>query len=258
VNENLCRCGKPTRDAAYVCEDCLSDLSRALGDVPWLAEQLDITLTRQRAAGPAGSPSPEKPMPFHVGAFDAANALRHALVTWIKFCDEEHVKHNAHDDTWPEDNMVSMSRWLMWRVDGLGLNDMGSEAVDEITKAVKKGHQVIDRPADRRYAGPCECGRDLYVKPGAPQAKCSACEQVWDVAELGEWMRKGVMGRLVTAREGATLLSRFDLETSQRTIDKWHERKRIVDHGHNAAGHRVYLIDDLLNVAAQNATPRSA
>jgi hypothetical protein len=29
-----CRCGRPTRDDAYVCEDCGSSLARALGDVP--------------------------------------------------------------------------------------------------------------------------------------------------------------------------------------------------------------------------------
>ena len=31
----------------------------------------------------------------------------------------------------PADNLVALSRWLLWRVDGLGLHDIGPEAVAE-------------------------------------------------------------------------------------------------------------------------------
>lgn len=252
-----CNCGKPTRDNAYVCDECLTDLAKALGDVPWLVEQLDITLTKARGvdyAAMGGSPSSEKPMMLPFAAYEASGQLRQALVMWVRFCDEESVRHQSPKVGLPADTLQAMSAWLLWRVDGLGLSDLGSDAVSEITRAVGRARSVIDRPAERKYAGPCECGRDLYSKPGAKLTKCKGCEREYDVEAMVSWMRAGVLGRLVTAREGTTLLGRFDLPTKQDTIDKWHERKRIVDHGSNAEGKRLYLIDDLIGLAAQHAS----
>lgn len=252
-----CKCGKPTRDDAYVCEDCLSDLSRALGDVPWLANELDTTLAGERGidyTALGGAPGAETPLALNAAAFEANRNLRHVLVTWVRFCVEEGVRHQSPSDALPGDTLAEISAWMLWRVDGIGFNDLGTDAVSEITRAVGKCQYVIDRPAERRYVGPCECGRDLYSKPGAKVTTCRACERTYDVEEMGEWMRAGVAGRLVTAREGATLLGRFDLPTAQKTIDKWHERKLIADHGHNAEGRRLYLIDDLIGLAARVAS----
>lgn len=250
-----CACGKTTRDEAYVCDDDLGELAKALGDIPWLVEQLDITLSGARGVdytalgGAAGS---ESPLPINQRAYEASTALRQTVVMWVRFCDEESIRNQSPNDGLPADNLRAMSAWLLWRVDGLGLNDLGGDAVSEITRAVGKCRMVIDRPAEQQYAGPCECGRDLYAKPNAKLTKCRSCEKEYDVESMRAWMRAGVMGRLVTAREGSTLLGRFDLPTAQRTIDKWHERKRIIDHGKNAEGRLLYLIDDLIGVAARD------
>lgn len=248
-----CRCGKPTRDEAYVCEGCLSDLARVLGEIPWTEEQLNISL--QKAHGVdyttmGGSAGSESPLPVSFPAYEALTQLRHVLVMWVRFCDEEEIRHQSPSKTAPKDTLVSMSRWLMWRIDGLALNDLGGDAVSEITRAAGRALQVIDRPAEKVYAGPCECGRDLYAKPKAKLTVCKSCEREYDVEAMVTWMQKSVAGRLVTAREGTTLLGRFDLPTAQKTIDSWHERKRLVDHGCNAAGVRLYLIDDLISLAA--------
>lgn len=251
-----CNCGKPTRDDAYVCEDCLGDLARALGDVPWLVEQLDITLTKSRGidyTALGGSPSSERPLMIPQAAYDASTGLRQALVMWVRFCDEETIRNQSPKAGMPADTPQAMSAWLLWRVDGLGLSDLGCDAVSEITRAVGRARQVIDRPAERKYAGPCACGRDLYSKPGAKLTKCKGCEREYDVDDMLAWMRAGVLGRLVTAHEGATLLGRFELPTAQKTIDSWHDRKRLLDHGRNAEGRLLYLIDDLIGLAAKNA-----
>lgn len=245
-----CQCGRPTRDAAYLCDTCLGAISRSLGDVPWLVEQLEVTITKQRASGASeGGRDASTPVPFHIAAAKVQNSLRVALVKWVRFCVEESVRHSSPGPAWPADNLVSMSRWLMWRVDGLSFNDLGTEAHDEITDAVAACWHIIDRPPERRYAGPCACGRDLYHKPGADKATCTLCGSTYDVAALYAWMKSQVRGKLVTAREGSALLSRFDMETKQATIDKWRERGRLMEKGHNADGHRVYLFDDLLGLA---------
>ena len=247
-----CQCGKPTRDDAYVCEPCLDRLSRRLGEVPWLVAELDITLAKEHAAGPAGASSAETPLPLNYGAFDANIKLRHEMVMAVRFCDEEQIRHQSPSDGYPTDTLEAMSAWLLWRVDGLGLSDMGPEVIKGLLDALIAAKRVIDRPEERQYAGPCECGRDLYAKPGAKVTRCKACEKEYDVEEMRAWMRSGVAGMLVTAREGSTLLGRFDMPTAQKTIDKWHERSRILDHGSNPAGKRLYLIDDLIGLAARD------
>jgi len=253
-----CRCDRPTRDDAYVCDDCADELGRALGDVTWLVEELETTITKQRGKTESGGggASAEKPLPYHEAAAEALRNLRALLVLWVRFCSEEGVRSSDPRDGLPEDNLPAMSRWLLWRVDGLTLHDIGPEAHDEITNAVATCRRVIDRAPERQYVGPCACGRDLYRKPGAQVVRCRFCEAEYDADALTNSLRDQIMGRLVTAREGATLLSRFDLETKQATIDKWRERKRLVERGHNTRGHRLYLFDELLTLAAQHAPPR--
>lgn len=249
-----CNCGRETRDEAYVCDDDLGNLAKMLGELPWIVEQLDLTLTKARGidytalGGAAGS---EVALPLDVRAMDASRALRQALVMWVRFCDEEQVRHQSPLEGLPKDDVVSMSRWLLWRVDGLGLSDMGWDAVSELTRAIGKCRMVIDRPAEKQYAGPCECGRDLYAKPKAKVTRCRSCEREYDVEEMRDWMRKATEGRLVTALEGSTLLGRFDLPTAQKTIDSWHDRKRVVDHGKSPDGRWLYLMSDLIALAAQ-------
>ena len=68
-----CRCGRPTRDSAYFCDDCGHQLSVALGDVPWLDEELDVSAARIKGANYAGTSSKgaETPSPVNWGAAEA-------------------------------------------------------------------------------------------------------------------------------------------------------------------------------------------
>lgn len=255
-----CGCGRPTRDDAYACDHCGDLTARALGDVPWLAGELDVTITKQRAAIESdGSASAETPLMYHLPAAEKRDALRHALVTAIRFCNEEGVRNSDPGPDWPANDLPSMSRWLLWRIDGLALNDMGEEIAKSIRDAVRACRHVIDKPPDRAYAGPCpECKRDLYHRRDASSAKCHGCGSTWDVAEVNEWMRERITAhlrdRLVTAREGSMLLGRFGLPVEQETIKKWHARNRVTDAGHNSAGHRLYRWDELLDLAARHTS----
>jgi len=254
---SACQCGRPTRDGAFVCDPHLDDLSQALGNVAWLDEELDVTIGKQRGLPTEGSvPGADKALPYNYGASQVRDNLRSTLVGWVRICTEEAVRSQDPRDGLPADTLQAMSGWLLWRVDGLAFNEAGYEAVDEIVFAVQQATRAIDRPEERQYVGPCACGRDLYRKPDAPVARCRYCEAEYDAEALTNGLRDQVMGRLVTAREGATLLSRFDLATGQGTIDKWCERKRIIARGHDEKGRRLYLFDELLTLAAQSA-PRN-
>lgn len=258
-----CSCGRPTRDDAFSCDHCGDLTARALGDVPWLADELEITITKQRAAIDGdGAASAETPLMYHLPAAEKRDALRLALVTAVRFCVEEGVRNSDPGPEWPEDTMVAMSRWLLWRIDGLALNDMGEEITKEIRNAARDCRFIIDNPPERAYAGPCpECRRDLYHRHGATDVKCRGCGSTFDVGEVNEWMSKRInehmADRMVTAREGATLLGRLGLPTEQGTIDKWRERGRLVEGGHNPKGHRLYRWEELLILAARHARAAS-
>ena len=130
----------------------------------------------------------------------------------------------------PADNLPALSRWLLWRVDGLTLNEIGSDAVDEITSAVAHCHRVIDRPADRQYLGACEECDDgrLYARPGGALARCDYCGTTVEAQKLRDRMLDELDDRLCTAAEIARLSTylglRADRETVRKRINQWHKR----------------------------------
>lgn len=253
-----CRCGTPTRDNAHTCDECANNLTRALAETPWLIDQLEITLTKQKgvdytAADGTKGGTKTRPAPANLGALEAAGQLRAALLTWTRHCHHQQTRNQSPTQGLPVLEPKPMSRWLMWRIDGLTLDPQGPQAVEDITRAVNKARRVVDRAPEQRYAGPCECGKDIYHRPGAVQASCRACGRAYDVGELYEWMRSQVRGRLVTAKEGAMLLSRFGVATKRDTIDKWHQRGRVANRGADTAGRNLYLFDDLLDLATAAA-----
>ena len=257
MSEQTCRvstCDRPTD--AFVCIPCGHALEQALSETPWVLDELDIVIARQARYGDGqGGHTVGKvqPLPYDVRASDALSTYHGLLTSWVKMFAEENPRWKL-----PKGDTVSLSRWLMWRINDTRHHEAGGDCVDELTSAFATCRYVIDRPAERKYAGPCECGKDLYHRPGATDVTCRECERTYEVGALYEWMRKQVRGRLVTAREGATLLSRFDMETAQGTIDKWHQRGRVVARGNDRAGHRLYLFDDLLGLATPTERKRGA
>lgn len=230
---NECKCGKPTRDEAYVCDDCLQELAKALGDMTWLDEELEITITRQkgidyrRATGGSGAKKPsERPAPANWAASEARVHLKALLVSWALFCNAEGVRNSSPEDGLPADTIVALSRWLMWRVDGLAFHDIGPEAVDEITSAVAHCHRLIDRPADRQYLGrcqQCEEGGQLYTRPGADLARCDVCFTTVRADVLRKRLLEELDDRLCTAAEIAHLSTYLGLKADREQVRKYVE-----------------------------------
>lgn len=246
-----CACGHPVADG-YVCQSCAYRLERALGDVPALADELEVVLIRQARFGEhEGRRSAETPLPFNPTASEIGWVLQNTFSTWCRLIAEERGRTLPDRGT-----SASLACWLLAHVEWLRHHRAGPEAVDEMISAVNQVRRVIDRPPEKVYAGPCaDCGGDMYGRVGAVTVECRPCGLEYDVAQMQDWMRKQVYGRNVTAREGAALLSRFGLEVTQGTIDKWHFRGRIANHGHDVEGRRLYLFDDLAALAAASQRP---
>lgn len=238
-----CRCGRETRDDAYVCEDCADSLARALGDVPWLVEQLEITITGQKGVdyrrvggSKGGKKATERPSPVSWGPSEARAHLRALLVSWTLFCASEQVRHQARTNDMPDDDLIAMSRWMLDRVDGLMLHDIGSEAVDEITSAVAHCHRFVDRPAERQYLGTCticQSGR-LYSRGGSKWARCDECDTTIDAETIRVRLLAELDDRLCTAAEIARLSTylglKADRETVRKRINQWSSRGQVIAH----------------------------
>jgi hypothetical protein len=232
-----CSCGRPTRDDAYVCEDCAQRLARALGDVPALAAELDTTIARQkgidyRATSTGGTKT--QPLGYEPTAADARTALHALLVSWVRFCDAEQVRHQSHSWDLPADTLTGLSRWLLWRVDGLTLHDQGPEAVRQIVETVNACWRHVDRPADPQDLGPCdECSEGRYKShKGASWARCTSCGDVIDAEERRQLLLTRLDDRLCTAAEIAHLSTYLGLrdnrERVRNRVNQWHRRGRIV------------------------------
>jgi hypothetical protein len=281
MTETTCRCGQPTRDAAYVCETCADRLAVALGEVPWLAEELEVSITRQRAIPNEGKGSssatcscddddddcPHGVLPWRDEASEARRTLHGLLAMWARFCEEEHVRHSSprtRDLDEHDDNLPALSRWLLWRVDGLTWHEIGPEAVDEITDAVAECHRMIDRRPDRWYAGPCtaetedgHCGADLYARRATGEVKCRECGAVYDVESRRRWLLDEAEDRLADAATVARAVSWLGAEPlNPERVRKWAERGRIAIKGHD--GKRpLYRIGDAIDLLAGDTTRAS-
>lgn len=239
MSANICRCGRPTKDAAYVCEECADLLARSLGDVPWLDEQLEVTVTRSsgidyRTLGSAKAT--ETPSPVHWAASEARAHLKALLVSWTLFCAAESVRSSDPHTGLPDDNLTALSRWMLWRVDGLALHDIGPEAVDEITDAVQTCHRLIDRHPERQYLGSCDAcdaGR-IYGRPGGKWATCDSCDAGVDAEAVRAKVLASLDDRLCTAAEIARLSTylglKADREQVRKRINQWHKRELIDSH----------------------------
>ena len=245
-------CDRPVVEGHF-CMVCSDKLSRALGDVPALWEELDTVLTKQARYAAAEARRGERALPFNPEASELGWVLRNTLSTWCRLIAEERGR------TLPDDNPPAVARWLLSHVEWLRHHRAGAEAVEEITSVVKQVRKAVDRPTERIYAGPCkDCNGDMYGKPGAVTVACRPCGLEYDVAEMVAWMQAEARSRLVTAKEAIVLLGRFGIPLPQKHIDKWYERKRLADHGHNPAGVRLYLFDDVMTLAAANTPKQQA
>lgn len=245
-------CDRPVGDG-YVCQRCADRLERALGDIPALWEELDTVLTKQARYAAAEFRRGEQALPFNAAASELGWVLRNTLATWCRLIGEERGKEL------PEDNPPAIARWMLNHVGWLRHHRAGHEAVEEITSAVNAIRKAVDRPAERIYAGPCaDCGQDMYAKPDASTVECRPCGVEYSVPDMLAWMRGELVGKLVTAREATVLLGRLGVQVSQKTVEKWHLRMRVTDHGLDRDGKRLYLFDDLVMLAAGNTPSEQA
>lgn len=252
-----CLCTRPAGDA-NLCKTCGRDFVKALAEIPFLVRQLEIVTTRQaRHSTPNdGGRSTVTPLPFHSAASDTRIKLQAAL---------EGAARKLIRDTCPTSPRADdVSAWLALHVNEIRHHHEAHALVRKIMDPTTKAWTLIDRPADRWYAGRCnavidgaECGRELYAQAWAAIVECSACHWQHDVAARREWLLDAAEDQLAnaaTAARAVTWLS--ETPVTPHRIAMWVKRKRLHAKAHEPYGSAtdpertrpLYRIGDVLDL----------
>jgi hypothetical protein len=296
ANGKCVKCGRRWRDA-FLCRrtpdpddlrdegGCTEKLERRLASIPGLADDLELAQARQGASGARnGSASTETPLPFDGRATEAAMQLRVELVALVRELEADPGRH-------PANTLQAMGRWLLTRVEVIRQRPDADAILDSATATVRHVEWVVDRRADRWYAGPCRalcaaakaprtvgslrivkgdvtgertCIADLYASPGARPVTCDMCGLAHSASARTAWLLSYSYDLLETATTISRAVEAFDgRPVTPERIRKWAERGRIVAKGERPVGgrvlptYRVGDVIDLLNAEAAEAERRS-
>lgn len=252
-------CARPAHNNLAICVHCTWLLGRDLDDAPELAAELDVTryrlsaVTTASTAGGCGAYDP--PLPFDPRAAAAAFALHQVLDVWAARI-ERAVTGRARPL-----HTEGLTRWLHHHHGELAGRDDAAGAVTQIGAAVGRGWRVVDRPADRVYAGTCGCGEQLYAQPGHATVTCRACDTEHHAETRRADMQSALDGRLMTGAEIARLAQYFghvaDRERARNLIKVWAGRGQVVAHGHTDAGAPLYPFGETLSRLLNAGTGRN-
>lgn len=268
-----------------VCGACSSRLLRDLADIPDLAADLEIALTRQTRFGGDGGVltlapddvDPEigltirrTPLPWDQRARTAADILKSALMGWHRVLSEGarrvygplcadcvHPSCEWADlDREVPDTLTGLSTWLLRHHVRLMRHPAVAEAVDELTDAIRQARRAIDRPAGTWYAGPCvadteegECGADLYARHGADTITCT-CGARYDTGKRQAWLLDKADDHLGTATEIARALNALHSDLTPSKVRGMAHRGRILARGRDPLGRPTYRVGDVLDLLA--------
>lgn len=171
----------------YLCQLCGKELSALLSDLPWLCDQLEVTVTRQDKLGLASvGKSSDNPSPVNVGAMELARNLRNQLGTIIRdLCEPSNYPVPVCYTN------AAMARWLGGNIASIACSAAAGDTYDEIRAATDAILAVINRTS-RMWCGPCttviahdpngadiECGIDLYADRYnlAEMIQCPKCRR---------------------------------------------------------------------------------
>jgi len=170
----------------FLCQLCTKELGALLMELPWLLDELEITVIRQDklSTGVIGRSS-DNPSPINVGAMELARNLRGQLGTIIRdLCEVRGVQPPAK--AWS--NSV-MAEWIGTHLASVVCSDTAGQIYREMRTGTDAVLAVINR-VSRMYCGPCtsvvghnpqgediECGVDLYAdRESLEDIQCPRCQ----------------------------------------------------------------------------------
>jgi hypothetical protein len=185
----------------YLCRNCTDTLKGDLSAIPWLLDDLEVTITRQdRLSDPSGRSGGEHPLPIRINAMEARRDLNGTLAAWAM-----HIAGRLdgldRDTIWTE---LRLANYLLDHVGTILTDPAAGQIADEIGNARGLAQRTIDHPVQRVFAGPCEdCDKDLYAHPRAAEVACktSDCGAIYPIEARRRWLLGKAEDQLLTAVE---------------------------------------------------------
>jgi len=261
----------------YVCTACQSETVRDIADIPDLAHQLDLAISRQtRVSSGGGSRGRETPLPYNQRASEAAHLLHSTVAAWVNDL-RAGVKVLAGPacptpcphptcvyitmSTDPGRSTAELGRWLLRHARVMLGRHGAADAVEQIGEAVREARRVIDRPLDRVYAGPCpRCRTDMYAAPGAALVDCPACVDgggrrvSYGVQSRRAWMLAEIEEMLLPAGDIARALTTLVRPIQPALLYTWVQRKRLIPAGKDVQGRTLFRVGDVVALLEQRTT----
>lgn len=130
----------------FITKHELTKLREVLAEIPTLAADLPVTITKQARLGEVGRgrkprrPS-EQPLPYHVDAARVADELHNALAGWVRLTCEQ----RAMDYTGPT-STAGLARWLDRHYIALAMTEGSETALEELGHLADVAHRIICPP----------------------------------------------------------------------------------------------------------------
>lgn len=261
-------CGRPRSDL-YVCRHCVYRLTVALSALPWLYDELEVTMTRQDVIGAdGGRKAADTPLPFKTEASEARSVIADTVRPWAHM-----FSLAANDAEWVDLPALTgtvrfsvpprnSTGWLKNNIPFITTRPEAGAALDELESAVALGYRTIDRPPEKLVAGECatgDCAAVLFARPGDRSVKCRECGAVHDVAERRQWMADSAGEFYVTAAVALEWARIFlDKRIPDGTWWSWKSKGKVVAWGLDDAGKDLFRFGDVWGLAVAWATRKSA
>lgn len=289
----MCNCGRPTA-GAELCDHCAGTLALALVNLNAYWGDLDTVETkRTRYGGSAskGSIGKAQPLPVDGRFLDVTGDgtqirwdVWASVVAWCRVVMEDQPELTGPVCTtcihqscaavrrrrWPRNTIGSMLAYFDRQFRWIIREHWVATFLDEMLDNEKRLRRMVDRPADRWYAGKCSaqdengiCTAELYATRESGTIVCPACEALHDIGTRRDFLLDEAKGYLVTATEAAgALLAWTDYDGSETKlvdrISKWRDREQLSVrdvtslHGRDRHLYRLGDIQELMIATAQH------
>lgn len=261
-----CSCGASLTDS-FVCETCIEQHERVLGDLPGLLSEAVTTLTRQdHISRRVGSASTQIPLPFNWNASVALGSAHNTVSAWTA---------EVSPDRPVPPTMTGCCLVLLANHAWPRTHVLGPQMVDEMSYLAIMLRRTVDLPVQRWFAGPCgaaptalapsgpsataaaptgraPCVEPLYAHPAAATVRCPACGMVHSTAQRREWLIAEAENALLPlATVWAALGTLAGSRPPWSVVRRWPTRsgaRRLHVRGLSLSGDELFRVGDVLDM----------
>ena len=267
------RCEREMPDQAYACRSCADRAERHL------AELVDMTPAARdvahgqsrRGTGGGSSGKPGSRLPIDLRSSARLDAVQVQLVGWARhICAERGLPLPGAGCA--DDLVVELAGWLPGHLEWMRHRAEVDEFLTDVDACARVVRGIARGPVDQRYLGPCgalilpesdqegsevgrdtpECSGDVYGPQGGSTGSCRTCGARVSQDERRAWLDEQTRDRAYRASE---------IEDAHKvkahTIRMWAARGIIAEHGRDRLGRPLYLLGEVLDLAAAMAKRRA-